>query len=345
MLIRKTALVLGAGASKDFGLPLGVNLRDEIAESLNIKPDDWGRRLESGDAEIDNALRLRVQSDSIPQGQLNLYRRAAREISEAVMMCSSIDDCIERHAGNHAFELCAKLAIARAILSAERNSPLRTDQREGESPDLSIYSRHWLPEFLRLTTRGLHLRDLHKAFDNLTVISFNYDRCFEHFVYHWLIKVYRIEPTDAKNIVSLMNIYHPYGSLGDIFNNPNGNYIPFGGEMSHGRLLDIANNIKTYSESVSSNQEVIDQISDCKTMIFLGFAFHRQNLELMRCKPPNDHFSRFIFSTTVEISTARWEVIEGRLSDILGCPGFLSARTHSNSCEALLAEFSDNIAH
>ena len=67
-------------------------------------------------------------------------------------------------------------------------------------------------------------------FKHLTIVNFNYDRCVEHFLFHamqaWSLK-------DEREIAELMkglNIYHPYGSVGDL---PwqSGDGIEFGGEV------------------------------------------------------------------------------------------------------------------
>lgn len=90
--MRETAFVLGAGSSKAFNLPLGAELKGIIARDLEIKFDDWGRNLVAGSHEIVQALRILVRSPEGGQGDINPYRSAAVEISDAMSLSASIDE-------------------------------------------------------------------------------------------------------------------------------------------------------------------------------------------------------------------------------------------------------------
>jgi len=344
MFRKNTTLILGAGASYDFGLPLGTDLKNQISKSLHLVVDDLGRSLQHGSSDIFNALVSCAQNDPNPSGQLSIYLSAANEISDAVTMCSSIDDCIERHAGNKAYELCAKLAIAQAILSAERKSRLRIDPRSDERLNMTPFNANWLAEFLQLATKGLHVRDLSRALHNIRFIVFNYDRCFEQFTHNWLKTVYRIEDPDAANIIKRLNIIHPYGSLGDIFHNAGSNYIPYGGEVSHGRLIQISQNLKTYSESIDIEQsKIVEAVENSQNIIFMGFGFHQQNLDLMKSKRL-ENVDRHIYASSVGISSARWDSIRNRLASALSTQtNHMFTHNGNKSCEDLLAEFADNL--
>ena len=78
---RNTILVLGAGASFGFGLPLGSGLRNAIATDLNIMFDDWGSNLQSGSHEIVEALRIIVRENDGQRGNINPHRLAAVQIA------------------------------------------------------------------------------------------------------------------------------------------------------------------------------------------------------------------------------------------------------------------------
>ena len=127
MLTDKTVLVLGAGASLAFKFPLGTGLKGILSENLNIRFDDFGSRQESGSYQIVEALRDISRDDEHLRGKISPYVVAAQEIAEAMPMCGSIDDYIERHSGHREYDRCAKLGIAEVILEAERASSLRLD--------------------------------------------------------------------------------------------------------------------------------------------------------------------------------------------------------------------------
>jgi hypothetical protein len=157
MLERQTTLVLGAGSSFVFGLPLGVTLKSQIASAINIHFEDFKIEPRRGSREIAAAFRELAKTDDQLKGSLNNYLRAGRDIAEALPVCSSIDDYVERHSGNAIYEQCAKLGIAHCILAGERLSKLRQDPTRAFQPDITEFQNSWLSRFLQLVTRGCQL--------------------------------------------------------------------------------------------------------------------------------------------------------------------------------------------
>src|SRR5262249_53254614 len=52
--------------------------------------------------------------------------------------------------------------------------------------------------------------------NNLSVLTFNYDRSFEQFLFLALQDRYGIGPTDAANLLDEMPVVHLHGSLGSL---------------------------------------------------------------------------------------------------------------------------------
>jgi hypothetical protein len=52
LLKKNTVFVIGAGASKEFDLPVGTELAIAISDKLNIRFDDFQQKLVSGDLEL-----------------------------------------------------------------------------------------------------------------------------------------------------------------------------------------------------------------------------------------------------------------------------------------------------
>ncbi|MCD4813844.1 hypothetical protein K8S19_09170 [bacterium] len=117
----KTVFIIGAGASAEVGLPVGNLLKLQIAGLLNIEYDHVQTK---GDRKIGEALENKFAS---VQGALQKHVEAARCIRNALPSAPSIDNFIDSHRGNESIELCAKLAIIRSILTAEKNSMLFVD--------------------------------------------------------------------------------------------------------------------------------------------------------------------------------------------------------------------------
>ncbi len=83
MADRQTTLILGAGASSEVGLPVGRQLKDEIAHSLDIRYDDWGSKRISGSVEINDAFRIIVQQNNVRD--IKPFLRASWRIRDACL--------------------------------------------------------------------------------------------------------------------------------------------------------------------------------------------------------------------------------------------------------------------
>lgn len=340
----ETILVLGAGASQGFGLPLGSGLRNMIADDLNIMFDEWGRSLESGSHEIVEALRLTVHQPDGRTGDINRHRHAAVQISGSMRLSGSIDEYIERHKEDALKVQCAKLAIAKAILQAERNSTIYADPR-GDNDVFERAADSWLAYMLRDLTRGLGKAALRSAFQNVTIVNFNYDRCVEHFCYHWFQRVYDLSESESADICKSIKIYHPYGVLGPLhYQSPN-TAVPYGGEINARRLIEIADRIKTYSEAVDEHPSFVgSDITSTNRVAFLGFGFHQQNVDLLGAVS-GPHVTMRCYATTQGVRPPRMELIRNHLVSAFNVEtanGFFFEAL-SGSCEDFWAEYGDVI--
>lgn len=338
-----TVLVLGAGSSFGFGLPLGSGLRKTIASDLNIMFDDWGSKLQSGSYQIVEALRILARTDEGRQGDINPHRQAAVQIAGSMGLSSSIDEYIERHKDDRLKVECAKLAIAKAILEAERKSTIYADPRQGRDP-LENASESWLAYLLRDLTRGVGKGDLNSAISNVAIIDFNYDRCFEHFVYYWLQRIYDLTEAESATVCKSIKIYHPYGFLGPLpYESHQG--IPFGGEIHPNRLIEIASRIKTYSEAVDEVAEpsfVRSDLAGARRLVFLGFGFHAQNIRILGASGGTRTTLR-CYATTEGIREPRLEIIKSQLASSMHveAPNGLFFDHVRGSCEAFWEEYGD----
>ena len=93
----KTVFIIGAGASKEVGLPTGEELKEKIIQLLNIrfKLD----RRETGDDIITGALFEKVKEKRV-QGDINPYLYEAWHIRDALPQAGSIDNFIDTQKGN-----------------------------------------------------------------------------------------------------------------------------------------------------------------------------------------------------------------------------------------------------
>jgi hypothetical protein len=344
MVAPNTLLVLGAGSSLGFGLPLGTGLRETIADDLNIMFDDWGRGLESGSHHIVEAVRTLVRSDDGRNGDINPHRQAAVQIAGSMRLSSSIDEYIERHKDDALKVQCAKLAIAKAILEAERGSTMYADPRGRQDP-FENSSDSWLAFLLRDLTRGVTKGGLEEAVASISIINFNYDRCVEHFAYHWFQRVYDLSEAEAADVCRNFKIYHPYGSLGPLPYQDGQQGTPFGGEIRAARLIAIADRIKTYSEAVDEVSEpsfVKSSLSEARRMIFLGFGFHRPNVRILGASGGKRTTLR-CYASTAGIPEPRLEIIKSQIASSMHveAPNGLFFEHVRGTCEEFWNEYGD----
>src|ERR1051325_5256636 len=131
MFNKKTLLVVGAGASKEVDIPTGSELKQSIADRLDLR-FAMSNEQKSGDPTIYEALAEAIRRES-QRGSITPYILAGQRIHAAMPLAPSIDAFIDAHHGDKHLELCGKLAIVRAILRAERKSLLFIDTSQGQT--------------------------------------------------------------------------------------------------------------------------------------------------------------------------------------------------------------------
>ena len=279
------AFVIGAGASSEVNMPTGHGLKEAIASALAFKVDD-SRRLAGGDPTLREAMYQLAQRPG-SHGDINQYLNSARLIQGGMPQAPSIDNFIDSHRADPRIAECGKLAIAFQILKAERASKLFVDPG-------NIYNRlkfgkiedTWFNAFFQLLALNAQLEDLHERLSRVTVVSFNYDRTLEHFLHQAVQNYYGCSSEEAAKVLSSLVILHPYGSVGSLpWQQSNTIAVPYGGELGSSALLSVASTLRTFTEGTNSKDSQIKDIRasvfDAETIVFLGFAYHELNLEVL----------------------------------------------------------------
>lgn len=313
--------VLGAGSSYEVNMPTGGDLKGKIASSLAFKIDD-SRRMAGGDDQIREALYELGQRRGSAHS-LNDYYSAAKRISAAMSQAPSIDNFIDSHRSNPTIAEVGKLAIASTILKAERNSAIYV------SPD-KIYNTvnfqrvadTWFNAFFQLVCLNAQEEDLPSRLARVRVVTFNYDRTLEHFLYHAIQNYYGSRPERAAEIISHLCVLHPYGRVGSLPWQNGGTPVPFGGDIPSSALRQVAETLRTFTEGTSETDSPIEQIRDAifdaETLVFLGFAFHELNLRLLfglqREVPVR--YSKQLFGTAMGLSESNKKAIGAELATL-----------------------------
>ena len=312
-------LVLGAGASREAGLPTGSELKPKIASALDIRYRS-GREMVSGDRLIAQALMILTENQGRPQ-DVNAYLHTARLISGAMPQAESIDNFINSHKKDNRVAECGKIAIAKCILDAEASSYMHIDHSNMYNKiDFSQLAPTWFNEFFRLIVENCGHEELPERMDRLAVISFNYDRCIEYYLQASLQNYYGISHEHATKIMSHLEIYHPYGVVGFLPWMNRTPSIEYGEAPSAKQLLELSLNLKTFTEGTDEKSSSIlairNLIQTTKRVMFLGFAFHPLNLALLYGTLDEPHIRRDcpVYATAHGLSQNNSQIIITQLA-------------------------------
>ena len=280
MFRTKTVFVIGAGASSELGFPIGSMLKEEIRRDLNISFD--AGRLTSGDRVIAEAFRHQTASDQV---NVHTYRRAGHIVRDTLLVAPSIDHSLFVHARDPEAVFCGKLAIARRILLAESASELRTDGQKArvDLGDEKLRRSYLLSLATQLTTGKQELDE--SLFDNVAFIIFNYDRCVEEFLFHAVKAHYSGTDNQVARVLNAATFIHPYGRLGRLpWQSGDDEPVPFGIDVHPSAIHRVAGNIRTFTERTEDTAflaKVQGTYSGAERLVFLGFGFADQNMELL----------------------------------------------------------------
>ena len=310
MFRAKTVLVIGAGAGVEVGLPTGPELLKQIVKLTYIT---YGRYEQAtGDPGIVEALKLSL-NEGAAVGKLQDHLKAGRQLGASAKQALSIDNVIDA-LEDQQVELVGKIGIVRAILTAEAASlAFRRREAHMNSLDLSKFEKTWYNSLTQLLTENVRKSQVDRIFDNLEIINFNYDRCLEHYLPFSLGSYYGIEPSHFQKIMQQLTIHRPYGIAGRLpWQGGTRPSVDFGGGSPQ-QLADVVQQIRTFTERMKEGDELAaikKTMANADRVLFLGFAFHRQNVALLSQKMQN-HAE--IVATAYQISNSDKSVIYSEL--------------------------------
>jgi hypothetical protein len=339
-----TVFVVGAGASKEADLPIGSDLTALIAECLSFRRERG--KQQSGNALIYEALGLAAKSGQYGNRPFTDYIAAAHRISRAMPQAISIDNFLDVHNEDALVELCGKLAIVRSILLAEAKSTMRVRLTD-TGPTLSFKdsSSTYFSVLFQQITENCKFADLPNRLRQLGFVIFNYDRCIEHYLHYAICNYYSVDERDASEALQALQIFHPYGTVGSLPTQLNGPLVALGAEPTARQLLDLASRIKTFTEGTNPLQSDIlslrAMLATCTRVVFLGFAFHKLNLQLLAPDLTADRAStaKRIFGTAHGISVSDLELITNDIASRLGSAPQHVALRRDLKCADLFAEY------
>jgi len=248
MITQTTTFVLGAGASLEYGFPLG----SELVTKICLLKGDAVSFLE-GFGKI---------------GAMQHALRASRS--------HSIDYFLEHRPE---FQDVGKAAIAYCLIQAESEDRLC---------DISS-APNWYDHLWNFVARSSFERFSHNS---LRVITFNYDRSFEHALFFRMRHLYGRSDAECAEKVQSIPIIHVHGDLGA---------LPWQQSKRQCRAYEptvTPENVKIAADSLRIVTEANDrsyEFQQAKSLIatadhvfFFGFGFHPESMERLGIGPRSD---------------------------------------------------------
>jgi hypothetical protein len=252
----------------------------------------------------------------------------------------SIDNFLDGHRGNNKMELCGKIAIVLAILRAESKSRLRFDFRERDAIDLTPIANTWYVRLWQLMSENVAKDEVGRVAENVSFITFNYDRCIEQFLLAAAQVYYSLGQDDARELVGKISIHHLYGKVGGLpWLRGESDGIDFGYAAHGSQILNAAKQIRTFTERFDDQaflNRIHDETKAAERIVFLGYAFHAQNMKLIT--PPSDSAAKQVFATAYGVSDSDRNVIKRQIKG-------LCRRNPPNGIEIIPATCSEFFAH
>lgn len=275
MITKPTVLILGAGASSGYGFPLGRGLRDLVC---GIPGSDAEGLIELSNYDHDELSNF-----------VDTLRRSA---------FTSVDWFLEEFPQ---FIPIGKAAIAATLIPFERPEILFPPQ----SP-----KQHWY-ELLVNTL----VSPQHSFFDNqLSIVTFNYDRSLEHYLLETLTVRLGSEALAIDAIASL-SIIHVHGTLG-AFAPITTNGRPYSPDIGPDSIRMAAEQIIIVGQASGESEEferARNKLREAERIVFLGFGFLPESvgrLEVFNRPWDEEDRQRVRVGGTVQgISDHRWQDI------------------------------------
>jgi hypothetical protein len=255
MIRQPTVIVFGAGASSSYGFPFGDQMIQKIHQQLNPKQNTW----------IPKLIECGISDEKI------------EEFRKALLLSQpySVDSFLEHRPE---FIEVGKLIIALSLI------PMESDYRLFPDGSASSGCYRYIFNQMKSGTAG------YKEFNDnkLSIITFNYDRSFEHYLYTAFQNTYGISFDECTAVLREVPIIHVHGTLGKLpwqssdAGEEKRDYIP---ETDIKDIQIAAAQIKIISEGSDTSEEfktAIQYLHGAEKVYFLGFGYNSTNLSRLK---------------------------------------------------------------
>ncbi len=263
MIEENTVFILGAGASKPYGYLTGLELLDEVY---------WGTHYTN----TDTGLYQELKRLSFDEKDIKEFNRAIYNSGE-----NSIDSFLE-YRDNDKFKRIGKIAMAYLLIRKEADSIHKFSVHSKDNDNFSVSKDNWY-HYLYSTYLRTSFDDFNK--NNFSVITFNYDRSFEQYLFSRL-KTFGNSDSECAEKLSQINIIHLYGKLDDLpWENVDTSKRGYTSIAAGNRLIETSQRIRIIPEYRDVKKEISFQnanrlINKAERIIFLGLnLLNEKNLD------------------------------------------------------------------
>lgn len=279
MITKPTVLILGAGSATAYGFPLGRGLRNLVCRI------PW-----TGAANL--IKETGFDSDEL-ENFVNTLRHSAY---------TSVDWFLEDWPE---FIAIGKAAIAAALIPSE-------DPNRLFPPDAT--DTHWYELLLNTldTPQGAFTEN------RLSIVTFNYDRSLEHYLFR-VLETRRGSEQSAVEALNSLDIIHVHGMLGEL-TPPADDGRPYSPDLEPGAIRTAAEQIIVVGEAAGETEafeHARGKLREAERIVFLGFGFHFESVRRLAVfnEPWGDeHQNRVrVGGTSTGIPIHEWNNIQANI--------------------------------
>jgi len=263
MIETKTVFILGAGASKPYGFPTGIELKNKI-KNIDIKDATRIALLEGTSSSYDE-----IWHHIFHKYKSSTVEKFIREIRNSGKY--SVDAFLEHQ--EEEYIPLGKALIARELIACESLVSLNAAEEKGEDWYQFIYN-----------SMNAAFEDFSK--NKLSVLTFNYDRSFEHSLLTRIQSDYGKTIDEAVSALSNIEIIHLHGNLGNLPAFDQNNSRDYTDQVTTDAIKVCTENIKIVHEKIYEDdlqfKRAVELLSEAYNVWFLGFGYDETNMRRLQ---------------------------------------------------------------
>lgn len=350
MFLHNTVLILGAGASLNYGYPTGAELVQKIIDNIEtdeiffpVKRNDSYIYFDLSKFEENNKIYPQIPNipndASISDYQINPSKRRQyiqidnsgnfylkvklteikelNDLKETINQFApvSIDNFLR---DNPSYENAGKLMIVYTLLKLENINDFNISAL-GKSND-NKFNDHWYPYLLNDILYGCADKPDNIHNPNLNIITFNYDVSLDYYLSNTLSNIEILNKAYPDlSYLTKYKIDHVYGSLykdrefayGKYKFKQNSTYKNITNTKRFEAAFELKDNIMTMRDNAAQMPRFKALIEDAKEIIIIGFGFDRTNLTMLGFPT-----SRTDYRSLLKDKTLRYLNYNGEMTNI-----------------------------